>query len=386
MQFVVKIQGTAQHYVWGGSEFIPQLLCTDNQNQKPFAEYWLGIHPAGHARTENEGELLSHWLEVNQQAPLAYLFKILDVRHMLSIQVHPTKAQAAEGFARENASGIPLDAANRNYKDANDKPELMLALSPFWLLHGLRSQTEIAQSLATKPYLAPLQQHLNEQGVAAAFKMALDARNADVVLMQSELKHHISSLPILTDKYETDFWLQRWLKHNPNTMTGLLTLYFMNLVELQPGQAIFQPPGLLHAYLEGKNVELMANSDNVLRAGLTPKHIDVLELLKIGTLTPTNAADYIITPQQTSPAETAYPTPFDEFELSEINLAAPIQWQSHSTELLFCYHGDVAITIDNNVLMLSQGESAVLTKNQTISLKPNNHQASRLFRVQGSRS
>ena len=143
---IFRIKGAVQHYSWGGYDFIPNLLGIKNDVQKPFAEYWLGAHPNHSSKMESTGEFLHDFIKshpnvlgesVRQKfGSLPFLFKILDVRQMLSIQVHPAKEVAAQEYARENASGIPLTAAHRNYKDQNHKPELMVALDDFWLLHG----------------------------------------------------------------------------------------------------------------------------------------------------------------------------------------------------------------------------------------------------------
>ncbi len=149
-----KLKGKVQHYAWGGTEYIPQLLGEENPGHQPYAEYWMGAHtssPSVVLFDETHHTTLDRLIKEDPHAwlgdkvttrfgALPYLFKVLDVRDMLSIQVHPTKAEAEKGFARENEAGIPLSASNRNYKDDNHKPEVMVALSEFWLLHGFKEK------------------------------------------------------------------------------------------------------------------------------------------------------------------------------------------------------------------------------------------------------
>lgn len=369
MKGLVKIRGEVQAYAWGGTEFLPRLLGSlpgyNHDAATPQAEYWLGAHPSARARIEggDNGLTVDEFLQQHQSPPLQFLLKILDVRDMLSIQVHPTKEQAAAGFQRENNLGIALTAKNRNYKDANDKPELMVALSDFWLLHGFKSPTHILAGLSPYPYLQPVRTMLQEAGLAAAFAFVLDIGDTQVQEMQRQLATELLMQPALQDKNLIEFWIRRWLEKNPTTLDGLLTLYFLNLVHLNAGEAIYQPAGLLHAYLEGQNVELMANSDNVLRAGLTPKHIDVPELLRICRVQATDPADYWILPQLEPGGERRFVTPFPEFELTELagDASTGLAWRSRTPEILFCYKGAANLqTPGGETIKLNQGESVLV--------------------------
>lgn len=340
---LVEVHGRIQPYQWGGYNYIPDLLSLPADPTRPAAEYWLGAHPSAPS-TLAGGEALGTYLERQRAGQLEFLFKVLDVRDMLSIQVHPTLEQAQAGFARENAAGVALDAKHRNYKDECDKPELMVALCEFWLLHGFQSVDLTLAALAKKPFLAPLQTRLAQEGLAAAFDFALAHDHPEVVSMHAQLADFsLGQTP--TDKADIDFWVHRWLSANPQTPNGILTLYFFNLVRLQPGQAIYQPPGLPHAYLEGQNIELMANSDNVLRAGLTPKHIDVPELMNICRFEPSEPAEYIIAANLDETGQRRFPTPFEAFELSEIDRheAASLHWSTSTPELLFCLRGEAVV-------------------------------------------
>lgn len=364
MNKLIKLHGKVQAYAWGGTEFLPRLLGYHHTSGEPQAEYWLGTHPNAPAQVldDNTALPLDQYLQHHQQPELQFLLKILDVRDMLSIQAHPTREQAEVGFARENQLGISLSAGNRNYKDASDKPELMVALSEFWLLHGFRRETQILLDLARQPALAPLQQTLQERGLSAAFALALDTGNSQVQNLQQQLADELLATPPLTDKNTTAFWLQRWVNRHPQTLNGLLTPWFFNLVQLQPGEAIYQPAGLLHAYLEGQNVELMANSDNVLRAGLTPKHIDTQELLRICDLRPTRVEDYRIRPIFTPGGEQRFVTPFPDFELSEFSgeRSRELSWRCAASEILFCYRGRVELEAEGVALAMRQGDACLV--------------------------
>src|ERR1700721_3173835 len=169
-QDVVILRGVVQHYDWGGHNFIPDLLGIENATRKPYAELWMGAHSKAPSIVELESgdvpldefiaqapeAILGQAASARFDGRLPYLFKILDVHKMLSIQAHPTLAQAKEGFARENAEGLPIDAGNRNYKDATHKPEIGVALTDFWMLHGFRPLEQIAETLDRTAELGPL--------------------------------------------------------------------------------------------------------------------------------------------------------------------------------------------------------------------------------------
>lgn len=369
---MVRIKGQVQTYQWGGDEFIPELLGTLNDNSLPHAEYWLGAHPSARSTTLADRIPIDDLLATRGAPPLQFLLKILDVSDMLSIQAHPNRSQAREGFARENALGIAIDAKYRNYKDASDKPELMLALSEFWLLHGFRQPDEIAELLASHDCLAPLVECVREHGLADAFAFALDFAAKEVQAMQHALAGDLYETKTSFAKDTPEFWIQRWLYKNPQVENGILTLFFLNLLKLDPGMAVYQPAGLLHAYLEGQNVELMANSDNVLRAGLTPKHIDVAELLRTCTIAPSHPQDFVINPQTLPNGEIRFITPFTDFELAELSPASGrnASWRSTTPEIVFCYEGSATLSTDgNHRLELKRGESLLLLPGTEVTLQ-----------------
>ena len=195
MQKAYKLHGKHRHYDWGGCDFIPQLMSIANPDKKPFAEYWMGAHASAPAiiATNNEAQFLDQLIAdqpsiflgekvLQQFSSLPYLYKILDVANMLSIQVHPSKENAAIGFAQETSLGIALDAPNRNYKDQNHKPEVMVALSEFWLLHGFLAPTLLEARL--QEYFPSLLDHFkgsNYQGLYQYF-MHLANEEVDIIL------------------------------------------------------------------------------------------------------------------------------------------------------------------------------------------------------------
>jgi mannose-6-phosphate isomerase len=293
---ILKLKGKVQHYAWGGYDYIPALLSIPNVGHKPFAEYWMGAHPGAPSEVLGHGENISLTELIasdpsaylgetvyNEFGELPYLLKILDVRDMLSIQVHPAKEEAQKGFNTEEASKIPVNAPNRNYKDRNHKPEVMVALSEFWLLHGFKSQHtlhEVLTSISEFNFLVPV---FAGRNYFELYKKVMELPQIEVdqillPLVKKEAEHRTALSPS-----QPGYWVNKLFDNGQpfeNLDRGIFSIYFFNIVQLQPGEAIFQGAGIPHAYLHGQNVELMANSDNVLRGGLTPKHIDVPELLK----------------------------------------------------------------------------------------------------------
>ncbi|HVK96755.1 MAG TPA: mannose-6-phosphate isomerase, class I, partial [Flavisolibacter sp.] len=296
MQKVFKINGVVQHYSWGGYEYIPSLLGIENKEQKPFAEYWLGAHPNHPSIITGSSKNVHEYLQENSEAllgkrvaqqfsSLPYLFKVLDVRQMLSIQVHPNKVSAEKGFDEENKKDIPVSAANRNYKDKNHKPEMMIALGDFWLLHGFKSEAAIIETIDSIPEFSFLRNVFNTRGYKGLYEAVMNLPQEKVDEILAPVMNRI--LPDFEsgalDKNNPNYWAAKAVINfckNESYDRGIFSIYFFNLLHLKKGEGIFQPAGLPHAYLEGQNIEVMANSDNVLRAGLTDKHIDVKELNK----------------------------------------------------------------------------------------------------------
>lgn len=359
----VPIAGQVQHYAWGGQTFLPHLLRRTNTECQPWAEYWLGTHPAGPAiaTTGDREQRLQSVLRASGFDDLQFLLKVLDVEQMLSVQVHPSRTQARAGFERENRAATPIDAPQRSYKDDNHKPELMVALSEFWLLHGVAATAEIEARLSEQSYLHPLLERLHTRGLEAAFATVLDGDDPLTRRAQQALLADLRHRPDGADKHRIEFWIARWLARHPDILQGVLTPYFLNLVQLQPGEGIYQPSGLLHAYLEGQNIELMANSDNVLRAGLTPKHIDVAELLKVGHLEPSDPGACRLRATGQGRLQ-HYPAPFDTFALHRLSTTRPASehWECDQPGIILALQGQIVLQGAAETLTLRAGEAALL--------------------------
>lgn len=384
-QRLFKLKGKIQPYAWGGSTFIPNLLGMQSTG-KPAAEYWLGAHESAPAEVQDNGqtiplnELISEHPEqtigtpvVNNFGRLPYLLKILDVKDMLSIQVHPAKVVAEQEFARENEAGIPLNDPKRNYKDDNHKPELLVALSDFWLLHGFKSPDQLTEMLRTVPELQALVPVFEEYSYEGLYKTVMQMPQEQVSQMLQPLLDRI--IPLYNEgslnRSQEDFWAARAaLTFNKpgNIDRGIFSIYFLNLVELKKGEAIFQDAGILHAYLEGQNVEIMANSDNVLRGGLTPKNIDIDELMKHVHFEPVDP--WIISGTQEG-HERIYKTPVDDFELSCLQLPAgeTAGFVTATADIIIVTQGKAQFESNDQQLELSAGESAVIFQGQSVQVR-----------------
>lgn len=357
---IFPLEGRIQHYSWGGSSFIPELLHLSNPEKKPFAEYWMGAHDNASSILNAAGQPFQALNELIREHPaetlggqtasrfgrLPYLFKVLDVKDMLSIQVHPSKEAAVKAYEEENNKGIVLDAPHRNYKDNNHKPELMLALSEFWLLHGFKPvdlTKMVLQRVHELRFLLPV---FEQGGYPALYRTVM---NMD----QEEVNGHLQ--PLLNriagpyekgelQKNDEHFWAARAAKtfsQGKNIDRGIFSVYLFNLVQMQPGEAIFQDAGIPHAYLEGQNMEIMANSDNVLRGGLTNKHIDIAELMKHVRFEP--LVPHILHGQQTgNSGEEVYKTVAADFELHRIRLGVEDRLTvTAAADIFFVYKGAV---------------------------------------------
>lgn len=375
-----KLEGKVQHYAWGGSQYLRDLLGLPDDRQ-PDAEYWMGAHPSAPSIIDSKdgGQALNEYVAthpaqilgqatVDRFGELPYLFKILEVKDMLSIQVHPTKAEAEKGFARENAEGIPLNAPHRNYKDNNHKPEIMVALTEFWLLHGFLPEDKLQAVLQEVPEFNVFINVFQNGGYKALYQQVMEMPQDEVNRFLRPLGERI--LPAYKagqlDKDTPAFWAARAIDNDPKGLDhldrGIFSIYFFNVVHVHPGDGVFQDAGIPHAYLEGVNVELMANSDNVLRGGLTPKHVDVPELLKHTRFEAVHPNVLKGTPGKDK-AELIYPTPAHDFEVSRIvldDVHVYYEHQSQSAEILICLEGDANISGADNTVGLLKGQCAFI--------------------------
>ncbi|MFZ9473358.1 MAG: mannose-6-phosphate isomerase, class I [Sediminibacterium sp.] len=373
MQTAYKLHGVHRHYDWGGTQFIPQLMQLKNDQNKPFAEYWMGAHLSAPAiiDTDQYGSIpLDQLLEKDKSfGSLPYLYKILDVASMLSIQVHPDKASAAIGFEKEEKAGISIDASNRNYKDKNHKPEVMVALSDFWLLHGFLAPALLQKRLEDfKPLNVLVKEFANDdyKNLYQHF-MQLDTAASDAILKPLLEEAMASVKNGSVDKMHPHWWANKYYNGVvpvSNIDKGIFSIYILNIVYIPKNQGIFQGAGLLHAYLEGQNIELMANSDNVLRGGLTPKHVDINELIQHVQFKPTYPAVMEGTPINVN--EVNYPCPVADFGLSKIAIKAGESYTIHtqSIEMLLVMEGQM----DINGHSYKVGEVAMVKPEQAINI------------------
>jgi mannose-6-phosphate isomerase len=312
---------------------------------------WMGAHPGAPSRTgrgtlvevigaDPEKELGP--AAVARFGPrLPFLLKILAAGAPLSLQVHPDLAQAQEGYADEERRGIPVDAPHRNYKDANHKPELICALTAFDGLCGFRAPLEAAGLLddlgvdSLKPYVDLLHAHPEDAALREVLTAILTADREEMTRTVEEAAAACTRLGGAYAPYAD-------IAHHYPGDPGVIAAMLLNHVRLQPGEALYLGAGVPHAYLNGLGVEIMANSDNVLRCGLTPKHVDVPELLRIVRF---HAADPgVLRPEAAPDGEEVYETPIDEFRLSRYVL--PEAGTTHdltraTPQILLCTAGTV---------------------------------------------
>ena len=380
MSKLFALKGKIQNYAWGGTEFIPKLLGFESNSEK-CAEYWLGAHvnapsviyTAGGNRNL-DGHIASKSTKIlgaevaKKFGRLPFLFKVLDVHDMLSIQVHPTKKEAEKGFKHENELGIPLTASHRNYKDDNHKPEIMVALSEFWLLHGFLPENELIGRLKSTPEFVDLLPIFKDEGYFGLYKKVMEQSAEETNRTLTPLVNRI--MPLYSegklDKSSPDYWAAKAVDTatDKNLDKGIYSIYFFNIVKANKGEAVFQDAGIPHAYLEGQNMELMANSDNVLRGGLTPKHVDVPELLKHVAFEET-VPNIMQGNLQNDGIERIYKTPAPDFELSKIDLKKSDTYQNKAktAQILIVIDGEAKITSDDKVLNINKGGSVFLEAN-----------------------
>ncbi|MFQ1022580.1 mannose-6-phosphate isomerase, class I [Avibacterium paragallinarum] len=374
------LNGQLQHYVWGGHQFLPEFLGIPAEQNQYYAEWWLGDHNSAPSIIEENGtsEPLNAFLAKNPTAlgdasrtqfgdNLPYLLKILDVKQPLSIQLHPTKAQAEAGFAKENALGIALDDPKRTYKDDNHKPEMMIALSDFWLLHGFRPKQAIIETLSARPSLAPLAEKLKQQPLADFYATIMQADQTELanwlnpIIQANQSAYAQNQLSLENPDYWVLYAIEAMKIPTEKLDAGLICFYLFNIVHLKKGEGIFQDAGIPHAYLRGQNIELMACSDNVIRGGLTPKHVDIAELLKV--IDCREVVPQIIPVAPLEQAIFTYSTPAKDFALTQITYekAQTHQLHSKSAEILLVMSGEIKIRENHTALYLTQGQSAFIS-------------------------
>jgi mannose-6-phosphate isomerase len=373
-----------QPYPWGSPTAIAELTGRPNPDGGPQAELWMGAHPAAPSAVDTaEGRRsLADLIAADpdrQLGPqvlkhfgprLPFLLKVLAARKALSIQLHPDRAQAEAGFAAEEARGVPRRAAHRVYPDDWPKPEVLCALTPFEVLAGLRPAAEAAEILAglAVPALAPLAAELaadpRPATVAVALARLLDwprDERADLVEQVVTAAAGASGQPgRFAGAYDA---VRRMSADHPGDI-GLACSLLLNHLVLEPGQALFMGAGGVHAYIRGTGIELLANSDNVIRAGLTPKHIDIPELLRV--LDPTVPVPVLAArPQQ--PGIEVFDTAVPEFRLRRLTVGEPgvgpaalVVPDDGEPRILLCVAGEAALRCGDEALILAKGASCFL--------------------------
>jgi mannose-6-phosphate isomerase len=373
-QAVFLLDNPVQNYAWGSRDAIADFLGRPNLTGRPEAELWIGAHPRGPSRVVEPPGLgtLDRAIEGDPVAllgaevcdrfgnELPFLLKVLAAAEPLSIQAHPDQEQARRGWLRENEEGVPLDAPHRNYRDPNHKPELVCALTAFSALKGFRPLDDIARNLepVARPELTP------EIGRLARERTPLALRSLFARLMTLDADERASVLgravPEAARRSARDRaweWVGRLHAKHRDDIAVLSPLY-LNLVDLAPGQALYLAAGELHSYLEGTALEVMANSDNVLRGGLTPKHVDLPELLE--TLAFEAHTPEVLRPTEGSPGELIYKTPTREFELGllETKAAQPfVPDPGRGVEVLLGLEGTPTLKAGHQEVLLGRGRS-----------------------------
>ncbi|MEV7991842.1 mannose-6-phosphate isomerase, class I [Streptomyces sp. NPDC086077] len=345
-----RLDNTVRPYAWGSTTAIPQLLGVEPTGE-PQAEMWMGAHPGAPSRTDRGTlvDLIAAGPEKELGAAtvakfgpgLPFLLKILAAGAPLSLQVHPNLTQAKEGYEEEERRGVPVDAPHRNYKDANHKPELICALTEFDGLCGFRDPHRTADLLAglgvdsLKPYVDLLRAHPEEAALREVLTAVLTAD-------PEEMARTVAETTAACARLGGDYTPYAGLAHHYPGDPGVIAAMLLNHVRLQPGEALYLGAGIPHAYLSGLGVEIMANSDNVLRCGLTPKHIDVPELLRVVRFEANDAG--VLRPEASPDGEEVYDTPIDEFRLSRYVLSeggAPRDLTRPTPQILLCTAGSV---------------------------------------------
>lgn len=369
------LQGTIQHYGWGTTDAIPKLL-RQQPDGTPQAEYWLGTHPKGPTRTgditldkliADDPALLGNEVRQAFGDELPFMMKVLSARHALSIQVHPSRQQAEQGHAREDAGGIPLDAPHRVYVDRWPKPEVMIALEPFETLSGFRDPLETARlftELGVANELESLITRLTERrGSATLIQIFLE-----ILTLGDETTRVLNAVVTAAQRHAdasgpTGDFARTALELNavfPGDR-GILAALLMNRITLNPGEAVFLPAGQLHAHLRGTGIEVMANSDNVIRGGLTRKHVDVQELIAVVDFEPKSPE--ILTPTTTGPGLESYGFSCPEFEVWRIlGTDEPVTLPGDgSARTLLITDGSLTIRgTSGHAVTLRQGDSAFI--------------------------
>jgi mannose-6-phosphate isomerase len=368
-----RLRNPVQHYAWGSRTVLPELLGAPSPSAEPWAELWIGAHARAPSEVEIGGawRSLRGWIEerpvpvLGQRvaarfgAQLPFLLKLIAAEQPLSLQAHPDAARAAQGFADEECAGIPRDAPQRRYADPNPKPELVCALAPFEALCGFREVADVraaARALGARGFQAVVDAapEAARPGdlLAALLRLPAAERRRVAAELAERAAADASRDPALA-------WLLRLHDRNPGDVACAAPL-LLHSVRLAPGEAMFLRPGELHSYLRGSAIEIMACSDNVVRAGLTPKHVDVEELLRV--LRAGASPPLAVAAAPGGPGEEVYAPPTEWFRLATLRAraGAPLPVEvSRGAEVLLCLEGagELAAADAAGALPFARGEA-----------------------------
>lgn len=374
-----RLRNTLLEYAWGSKTALADLLGNPSPSVQPQAEMWMGAHPSAPSVLCDDPDQATLAERIDAapkvelgprayrrfQGRLPFLLKVLAAAEPLSLQAHPSQLQAEQGFAREEAAGLARNAPTRSYKDRNHKPEILCALGPFEALCGFRPRKESIELLTQldaavlQPVLSLLSERPGPEGIRAAFEhlMTMPAPARPDFLRQlldacrlvrsdnGAFGKELACTLSLGERYPTDM--------------GVAASLLLNHLHLEAGQAMYLPAGNLHTYLGGVGIELMANSDNVLRGGLTPKHVDVAELQAVLDFSEKRTEPVPI--RQLGEHELEYVTNTPDFRLSVVELKslAACRPERSGPEILLCVNGEVsATTKDGRTIELARGASA----------------------------
>lgn len=399
-----ELVGALRSYAWGSRTALAELCGRPVPSAHPEAELWFGAHPAdpAHIRTNQGTQSLLDWVsadpehELGSAAPefggkLPFLLKILAAEEPLSLQAHPSLAQARAGFERENRAQISLDSPLRNYRDENHKPELVVALERFEALAGFREPERTVELLraldvpSLRSYADLLAAQPDSDGLRTLFTTWITLPHNVLATVLPEVLdrcvHYLSGGPHAkgggpggqgggknkrTREFTAEARTVLELAEAYPGDAGVLAALLLNRVTLQPGQALFLAAGNLHAYLHGVAVEIMANSDNVLRGGLTPKHVDVPELLRVLDFEPIELP--VVLPEPGGDGSVRYRTPAPEFALRRFDLtagSAQVPLTAAGPGIVLCTAGSVALSRDSTELVIERGAAAWISAADT---------------------
>lgn len=372
-----QLQGAVRSYAWGSRTAIAELTGRPVPAPYPEAELWMGAHPADPARLPGPDGPMSLLAAIDNDPQfqlgsacraafgdrLPYMLKVLAANAPLSLQAHPSIAQATQGFAREERQRIPLDSHERNYRDANHKPELVCALTDFDALAGFRS-VEHTVALLTALNCPPISHHRallagqpDRDGLRALFTTWITLPQPALDALLPAVLERCLGLAQAHGEFATEARTTIELGERYPRDVGVLASLLLNRVTLRPGEALYLPAGNLHAYLSGIAVEAMASSDNILRGGLTPKHVDVPELLRVLDF---SAGDVPVLHGSPHGSERVYGTPATEFRLSRLELepGGASTLSSAGPQILLCTSGAVRLRCGQTELALARGGTA----------------------------